>query len=192
MTDPLDLHAWVDESVHLDAAPSGLYILAAAIGAAGVSLNPVRDVLRALVVGPHPRLHWRDELESTRAETVDAIAELGLTHVVVVRADVDPKRQERARRKCLERLLFELSSRRVGRVWLEARTPTLNRRDIKLVDAVRSTGILADLSVDFARPLEEPLLWVPDAVAGAVASTRKKSRADYRERLAHVLEEIEL
>ncbi len=51
--------------------------------------------------------------------------------------------------------------------------------------------IAADLRVDFARPLEEPMLWVPDAVAGAVAAARKGTLA-YRDLLGSGLEELTL
>ena len=103
------MHAWVDESVHLDVVPGGIYVLAATVGEAGAALDGIRGTLRSLIVGPQPRLHWHSELVSTRTRIVATIAELPLEHLVVVREGVDPKRQERARRKCLERLLFELS-----------------------------------------------------------------------------------
>lgn len=164
----------------------GIYVLAAAISHEDRGRDELGGVLRALVPGPEPRLHWHSELASTRMRVIDTIAELPLEHVVV-RAGVDPKRQERARRKCLERLLFELSQRRVGQVLLESRTDRLNRSDVKLVDAVRNTGVVADLQMGFARPLEEPMLWIPDAVAGVIALARSGRESRYHNTLIDTL-----
>ena len=191
MTGP-DLHAWVDESVHLDAPDGGIYVLAAAIGHPGVELDGMRETLRALVPSRQTRLHWHTESDASRRRIIDAIASMNLVQLVVVRVHVDPRRQERSRRKCMERLLFELSDRHVREAWLEGRDAALNRRDATLVEALRgSRSISSDLRVDFARPLDEPMLWVPDSVAGAVALAHKAGRRDYRDMLAASLSEIE-
>ncbi len=43
-----------------------------------------------------------------------------------------------------------------------------------MVASMRSSGMLtASLHVMFARPLDEPMLWIPDAVAGAIAAAVK-------------------
>jgi len=188
-----DLHAWVDESIHLDARPSGIYVLAATIGRTGMELDGMRETLRTLVPSRQDRLHWHTESDVARGRIIDAIASMNLVQLVVARVHVDPRRQERSRRKCMERLLFELSDRNVSEVWLEGRGTALNRRDAALVEALRgSRRISSEIRVDFARPLNEPMLWVPDAVAGAVALARKAVRPDYRGMLATSLNEIEL
>jgi hypothetical protein len=132
--------------------------------------------MRELVPKPRRRLHWHSEEVTTRSATVDRIAALDLIHVAVVREIADARRQERARRQCLERLLFELDQLGVARVWLESRGSTPDRRDRDLVEALRgSSAVAAELRVGFARPLDEPMLWVPDAVAGAVRLSRRTS-----------------
>ena len=61
----------------------------------------------------------------------------------------------------------------VSQVFLEARTQTLIRRDREQVaNLVGKKLITSALRVGIARPLEEPMLWVPDAVAGAVGADR--------------------
>jgi hypothetical protein len=46
-----------------------------------------------------------------------------------------------------------------------------NRRDWRLVDSARGEGLISrELAVDFAQPLQEAMLWLPDAVAGAVTA----------------------
>jgi hypothetical protein len=81
---------------------------------------------------------------------------------------MDKTKQERARRCCLERLLHELGLLAVSQVWLESRSAKPDRRDLKRVDSGRRRRLIpSELQVDFARPKVEPMLWLPDAVAGA-------------------------
>jgi hypothetical protein len=57
----------------------------------------------------------------------------------------------------------------VSEVWLETRHSALNERDMKLVEALRGKrSVSPGIRVGFSRPKDEPMLWVPDAVAGAV------------------------
>lgn len=152
----------------------GLYLLAATI-CTPAAAEPIRDGMRSLLVGSGSRLHWHTEGPQRRRTiaaqlaTIDSLA----AHTVVVAAPVDPERQERARRLALERLLYELDNAGVSLVWIESRTAALNARDRELVAALRSRrGVSGALVVDFASPTREPMLWAPDAVAGAVGQAR--------------------
>ncbi|MEU4289777.1 hypothetical protein AB0E63_16255 [Kribbella sp. NPDC026596] len=59
----------------------------------------------------------------------------------------------------------------VGDVWLESRSAGPDRRDVRLVDSARRKGLVpSGLVVRFARPLDDPMLWIPDAIAGAVTA----------------------
>ncbi|MFD1716347.1 hypothetical protein [Georgenia deserti] len=147
--------------------------MAAAV-ADGDGCDAIRERLRALVRRPRARLHWRDEEDADRLRISQTVGACDLTNVVVVGTPVDPKRQERARRKCTERLFHELHSIGVTRVFMETRTQALNARDVQMIEAMRGAqSIPRALRVEFARPLEEPMLWIPDAVAGAVAAGKK-------------------
>jgi hypothetical protein len=163
------LHAWVDESMRAARdGNDGLYLLAAVVADPGVC-DAVRDSLRSLVWKAAGRLHWRDETPSRRRKIAELIGGQDLAHVVVVGAPIDHRRQERARAQCLERLLYELEQLGVSQVWLETRHFALNERDLKLVEALRGKrSVSSEIRVEFARPKDEPMLWVPDAVAGAV------------------------
>jgi hypothetical protein len=70
---------------------------------------------------------------------------------------------------------------------LETRTSSLNRRDTVMVNALRMRGEIPDtLRVVFAQsygPQGEPLLWLPDIVAGAVSAVH----ADGDNRYAAIL-----
>jgi hypothetical protein len=193
---PARCHAWVDESIHTpdERTATGLYVVAAAIGDAD-GVEPTREVLRSLVPRRQVRLHWRDEEKGgpRRRKILDAIAASDVANVVVVGAPLDPRNQERARRKCLERLLWELCENwEVATVWLESRTSSLNRKDMKLVDALRGGGTLGPgTRVEFGLPSQEPMLWIPDAVAGCVADARKGDASDL-DTVADMVEQIDV
>lgn len=175
MTPVPALHAWVDESMHPASATlaEGVYLLAATVADPAVC-GPVREELRRLLIGKSRRLHWRDQTPRRRRVIADTVAAFDVLHSVVVGAPIDPRRQERARRLCMERLLHELDSLGVDRVWAETRTQSLNERDRTLIAALRSRGAIpTSLTVEFIQPEQEPMLWPPDAVAGAIGMRRR-------------------
>jgi hypothetical protein len=154
--------------------PSGLYLLATTVADPG-ECEPIRDTLRGLLVGRTPRLHWRDQTPRRRRFIAGVLADLAVTHTVVVGMPLDQARQERARRQCMERLFHELHALAVVRVWIEARTASLNNRDQTMIAALRSRHVLPDsLTFNFAHPVQEPMLWLPDAIAGAVGMHYRK------------------
>ncbi|PZF82644.1 hypothetical protein [Jiangella anatolica] len=175
----------VDESIRTD---DGVYVLAAVvIGAPDAPL--VRDAMRSLEPRPGHRFHWRDRLPDARLAAAAVVAGLPVLPVAVIGAPVDARRQERARRQCLEALLFDLASAGVDEVWLESRNPALDRRDVQAIAAFRSRGVISrDLPVGHRRPGEEPLLWAADLVAGAICAAEGGEPA-YRDLLAPVLTE---
>jgi hypothetical protein len=165
------LTAWIDESVIVgrEGIP-GTYTMAAAI-ADPTGCGDIRDRLRSLTRGRSGRLHWAHESPKKRDAIASLIAAMDLAAIVVVGTPMHGPKQERARRCCLERILYELARAGVTDVWMESRSSAPDRRDVRLVDSARSKGILpASLMVRFARPTEDPMLWIPDAVAGAVTA----------------------
>jgi hypothetical protein len=183
------LHAWVDESVH---EQPGLYVLAAAV-ADPAECDPVRSALRDLVPAGSDRLHWREQDDPARAKVAATVAGCDLTSVVVVGVEMSPRHQERARRQCMTHLLARLHDLGVTQVWLESRTRSLNDKDRHLVDRLRGQRLLPrSLRVDIELPSREPMLWVPDAIAGAVAAARKGGNSEHRAALGALVEEIAL
>lgn len=121
------------------------------------------------------------------------IAEHDLVHIVVVGSPIDPRRQERARRQCLERLVFELGNMDVSQVWLESRTQSLNDRDRRMFAALHAKRAMpGELHIDFALPTDEPMLWVADAVAGACGQARRGVALDVRAALGTGIDEIDI
>lgn len=133
----------------------------------------MRQDLGSLLLRKQKRLHWRDEEAARRDKIITVLASVDMAAVVVVGMPVAKAKQERARRLCMEELLPRLDQMGVARVWLESRTQTLNRADEKMVLALRGRRLISrELRVEVARPLEEPMLWIPDVVAGAVGAAR--------------------
>ena len=173
-THEFTLSAWVDESVIIDGprCPGGTYTLAAAV-VETASVTAMRESLQTLTLTKGGRLHWVDESAKRRDRIAAAIAAFDLAAIVATGAPVHRSKQERARRCCMERLFYELALIGVDEVCLESRTSTPDQRDLRLVDSARDKGLIPHgFRVGFARPWDEPMLWIPDAVAGALTAAR--------------------
>ncbi|WP_449064304.1 hypothetical protein [Planomonospora algeriensis] len=158
--------AYVDESMRVS---SGLYLMAAVLVPSACA-EDYRAVLRGLLLRNQRRLHWRDEKDKRRVQLVEAIGALRPCGIVIIGTGLDRGRQERARRKCMERLLWELGRRHVGDVVFERRHSELDVRDRDMVEALRGRHAMAPrLRASWEAPDEEPLLWLPDIVAGAAS-----------------------
>jgi hypothetical protein len=164
--------AFVDESMRLSAENSGTYLLAAVV-ADLARCDEIRQVLRSMLYRRQERLHWRDEDGPRRTKIAEVVGGLDVAATVVVGTPLAKRKQERARRKCLEALLPRLEQVGVSRVVMEQRTPSLVEADRRMLTALRGKRLVGKgLRVDTARPKEEPMLWLPDAVAGAFGAAR--------------------
>ena len=153
----------------------------------------MREALRKLLLRRQTRLHWRDEDGARRDALAAAVAKIDIAAVVVVGMPVKKTKQERARRQCMETLLHHLGELGVSSVWLESRTQSLNKADAKMVLALRGKKLIRpQLRVETARPLDEPMLWVPDIVAGAVGAARDGKEARWLDTLQHTVTQIEI
>jgi len=163
------MRAYIDESTHVE--PPGLYVLAAVVVPVRDE-DRTRDVLLRNVRPGQKRFHWREEDSQTRDRMATAVGGLDLATVMAVSTPIDHRRSERARRACLTQLLWELEQRDVGHVLFESRHDR-NRHDRAHILAMQKARHLAQpLRYDFGGPLQEPLLWLPDLVAGAVNFAR--------------------
>lgn len=165
--------AWVDESGSDQNVDAGTYILAAAIDRAG-HCSVIRDRMTRLRLPGQVKLHWRDEDERRRSVIAMAVAASELELLAVVRTGAPGERIERRRRKCLEQLIFELEAIGVTDVVLESHGPADDRRDIQLLNALRGRRAVAPVfRITHEVGRLEPMLWIPDAVCGAVTSSRR-------------------
>jgi len=83
----------------------------------------------ALRIKRQHKLHWHMEPARRRRLIAQTVAELDALHLVVVRSCLPGENSERRRRKCLERLLYELDQHAVTCVCAEAREAKQNARD---------------------------------------------------------------
>lgn len=161
--------AYVDESARYH--PDGsVYVVTAVIVRPDVA-EAARSLLRQLLFPGQRRLHWREERPARRALVIDAVSRLNPVAITCAVRPVAPHRQERARARCLTRLLWELTEHRVTNLVLEARDEPLNNRDAHTIANARRAKQAPDaMAFTFGDPSNEPLLWLPDAVAGATGT----------------------
>ena len=160
--------AFVDESAH--GGSGGLYVIAAAV-VVDASADEIRAALRRLLLRGQVRFHWRDESTPRRRRMLEMIASLGLECRAYVRAPVAKRHQDRARRLCLEALVWDLRDRGIDELVIETRGLVPDRRDsLAIRDARRAKVASPALRYRFGRPKDEPLLWIPDAIAGAISA----------------------
>lgn len=183
--------AYADESARFarDGVP-GCYVIAAVV-VANEDAERFREVMAPLAHRPKG-YHWAEADRKQRAEAVAAVVSIPAIHVVTVAAPMVDAKQERARRACLERLLYELENAGVRDVWLERRTASLNRKDQQVVGGFLARRIIQDIRVRHAESATEPLLWVPDIVAAAVGLDAVGVSADYWEALEPLVERHEV
>ncbi len=129
--------------------------------------------MRSLKPTDARKLHWYEANDAHRSRVVDAIAGLEMMHVVVESVEPATTKPERHRRLCMRELLSHLDRMGVRHVVLESRGPGANHRDRTMIKTLRvDRTIGADVDVAHRDGPFEPLLWVPDAVCGAVVDRR--------------------
>ncbi len=69
-------------------------------------------------------------------------------------------------------MMYELRGFAVDHVVFESRGPADDKRDMKMLDAMRAKKRVQGIRFDHVLGTSEPLLWVPDAVLGATESAR--------------------
>ncbi len=165
--------AWGDESGSYACKDPGVYLLGAAIADDAV-VDDLRSAMRHLrLPSSGPKLHWRAESGARRLEVVKTIASLPVEGFVVVRQASVRDRLERRRRKCLERLLHTVAELGCNELTLESRGAADDRRDRQLLDGLRRNGRLGSgLVMSHATGPADPVLWIADALCGAVTHER--------------------
>ena len=174
-------HAYVDESLIGNGPRPSVYILSAAI-IDRTQIDETRQAMAALKPKRARKLHWRDEDPRSQARLVQAVSQLDVGHTIVVRAQIAGERQERQRRLCMERLLPELFKVGVTEVIFESRGAADDKKDMNLVQALRSKKVItASLRASHLPGPSEPLLWIADVVCGAVSEEQRGMEANFAE-----------
>ncbi|WP_285758623.1 hypothetical protein [Nocardiopsis ansamitocini] len=183
--------AYGDESF-LESDSHGFYVLATAVFEPH-AIGEARAVMSTLWKGsPTSKLHWNDLTPRQRENVAKTVADLAGFHIVAVGSPVPRRRQERARAVCLNHLVDELHGYGVDTLYLEARDKALNQRDVQTVTGARfNLPRGTRFRVEHHRGGSDPLLWVPDVVAGAVRAHRQGEPL-YRDILAECLYDLDV
>lgn len=163
------LVAYIDESSAYRPPNRQEYMICAAI-IDSQDLEQVREELRPLLLPGQVKLHWTDERNSRRRKIVETLSGIDSMQVIITHQSEISKRTERHRRKCLEQMYFELSEMHVHNVTLESRQEAQNKRDLAHIVALQGQGQSVNIRLQHVRGGDDPILWVPDAVLGALNS----------------------
>lgn len=180
--------AYVDESIR--SSGHRLYVVAAVVVIDDP--QPPREAMLSMVLPAQRRYHWHDESHARRLAMVDRIAGLGVTVFGYVHRDPGA-RQERARALCLRRALWDMHQHGVAELVIETRHASADRRDRQTIVRAQQAGeAAATLVYGFEKPDDQPLLWLPDAAAGAIAAAAAGETLDYLGRLGRCVEVVEV
>jgi hypothetical protein len=163
----VSLVAYADESVPFHTLPLPYLFAAVLLHEDEETARQLREAMLPLQHAPKG-FHWTHANDDQRGDAIDVICSFPALHLTVAGVPVRRDKQERARRICLEAFLRELESAGVEHVNFESRGSADNRRDLEVVGGFRAQRYLKSIRVQHLDPRTEPLLWVADAVAGAL------------------------
>lgn len=166
--------AYVDESMRTFDGEATYYLCA--VIDRGIGEVAVQK-LRSLVPREARKLHWREMGVSLQGDSLKLVGSFAMDVIVVSGRPINPRKQERARRKCLEVLLPLLGSAGVGRVVMESRSDALDKRDREMAVNLIRKGWLGSVVLAHMRGSDEPRLWVPDQILGAQGHVDAKGAA---------------
>ena len=166
--------AYVDESMR-DFDGETTYYLCAIIDR-GMTEDAIQS-LCSLLPREAKKLHWREMGVSLQSDSLKLMGSLAMDVIIVSGRPVNLRKQERARRKCLEVLLPLLGSAGVDRVVMESRSEAQNKRDREMAVSLIRKGWLGDVTLAHKRGSDEPRLWVPDQILGAQGHVDAKGSA---------------
>lgn len=166
-------HAYIDESrLKTGDGSLNLYVMVAVV-VDGSQILAIQRRLRELLPAGVKRLHWRDDRPGLRRRHLELLTELhadaGMDGFQARAFLARARREVAGRQRCLAALAGDLAERGVKEVVIESRQRHRDRDDDRVLLQARGDGLIpAALQWRYGRPLEEPLLWPPDAIGGAV------------------------
>lgn len=167
--------AWGDESGSDAVRDPGVYVLAASL-LDPLDVGDVRDAMSALRRS-QPKLHWSDESSTRRDQIIDAIADLPVEGLVVVRAGPRSDTSQHQRNKTLLALVAALYDLGCSTLTLESRGAADDRRDRDVLTRSRpGDPRLAGVRIEHVAGPKDPALWVADALCGVVTQARVGNR----------------
>jgi hypothetical protein len=181
----VQLKAYVDESAHVAA---GLCLVGVAVLDENAEYEVLTALLDALPNGA-TRLHWNKDSDAVRSKAVDILAEYTHHCRVYLSYFDDSKRSEKARETCLNHMFSDIGGRPYVEMILDQRTKHQDTRDLMLwTNHCKRLSLPNPPLVRHDGTTTEPLLWLADALAGAVGDHLVKGNKTYVQTLAHKLE----
>lgn len=155
--------AVIDESS--PEGPGGIYYVVSA--AVLLDADVVGTALGALFDAQRTRpFHWTREGPEARARVVELLCTSGVVAHVTVHHPVGRRRQEQARTAALEELVPLIAAEGATELVIESRRPKDDERDRStILDVARALDLVLTYRWEAK---EERLLWLADAVCGAV------------------------
>lgn len=162
--------AYIDESFR-DGAFGRRYLLAATIPFRA-DVTDYRRAMAELLPEGQKKVRWYNSVDPLKKSVMSTIAAFDVMHCVVTRQMTANEEPEQARKKCLTMLAYEISTFDVADAIFEARSPKLDNDDIKMLNYLRTSKTIPHAFTGTHRPgRDEPMLWIPDAICGAVAES---------------------
>lgn len=156
--------AYVDESMRK--LPDGTaYLLGATVFKDGP--EAVISALLPLKGKRAKKLHWRDMGRKSQVDALRILGSSSIHTVVVVAEGISVKRQERARKKCLEALLISMERDGIFELVMESRHQKQDKEDVACAGYLRSAGAIRTIRISHELGRQNPRLWVPDLILGA-------------------------
>jgi len=136
------------------------------------------------IVPRRRRFHFHQEEDREKRAMMALVAlEAQSAHAVFV-APASARERESTRQRLLLDLASGLPRQATIELTIESREPHNDRLDrITLLQARRNGVIPADMTYEHRQPVQEPLLWLADAFAGAVRSGTLLRDTTWLERL---------
>lgn len=174
------MHAFVDESYTDSTYTFGACLIEQR------HMEHAREQMRSLLLPGQKKVHWTKESDKRRFAISDVVAGISMERIAIVREGSSHERHERQRRLCLAPMLRLIDAREVTAAWFESRNHRDDARDDVVVSALRSRFDLgAHLRVNHVFGSNEPLLWIADAICGAVEADRR-GNSRFADRLGDV------
>lgn len=164
--------AYIDESSSGRPNNRQEYLVCAVV-VGSTDTEAARDTLAPLLRPGQKKLHWTAESLRSRARIVETLASLEHMSAIISHISEPSPKTERFRRKCLECLYVELVGLGAFDLVLETRSPHQDKQDRAHTVALQNSGLDRRIRIRHCRGGDEPLLWVADAILGAVNADRR-------------------
>jgi hypothetical protein len=164
---------------YLDESQRSRYLVCATL-VDSADLSTVRALAQSLRMPGQHRWHFKSESDRRRKTILSALASCGRVRGLVYTSRAP---ETLARAGCLTALVPDLIEHGVSQLTLESRAGRDDEDRPVLYEALRKAG--AGMPYQHRRPVAEPALWWPDAVAWAYGAG-----GDWRRRIAPIVARI--